>query len=106
MCAQHPDLAASVDPLGSCLLPELHACLSAHMPSVFSSGVPATFHGNYSSSVAFLRWLESRAESAAEVRAFRACAAYATFTKAWNLAVYFSLQFQDIAGTPSAPTRA
>lgn len=48
--------------------------------------------------MAFLTALESQCQTHASVVAFRECAAYASFTKRWNVQVYYSLRFQQIAG--------
>lgn len=72
--------------------------LTAHLSGVFSPGVPDTFHSNYLAAMAFLGSLESQCQTQASVTAFRECAACATFTKRWNLSVYYSLRFQEVAG--------
>lgn len=73
--------------------------LAAHLSGAFSPGVPDTFHTNYLAAVAFLAALESQCQTQASVAAFRECAAYTTFTKRWNLSVYYSLRFQEVAGS-------
>ena len=96
------ELAQSFDVLGECALAEVHAAVKAHLPGAFSPAVPASFHANYTAATAFLQWLAQRAPAAATLQLFRASAAKAAFHKEWNLAVYFSLRFQEIAGAAEA----
>lgn len=85
--------------LGGAILAEVDTQLAAHLSGVYSPGVPDTFHGNYLAAMTFLTSLESQCQTQASVAAFRECAAYATFSKRWNLPVYYSLRFQEVAGT-------
>lgn len=87
------------DFLGGGLLAEVHAALDESLPGVFSAGVPAHFHANFRAALRFVEALEGYCTQQAQVEAFRGSAAYAAFMKRWNLAVYFSLRFQDIAGS-------
>lgn len=66
---------------------------------VYSPGVPATFHTNYRAALGFLSQLEALCHSRAAVDKLRSSDAYSSFMKRWNLPVYFSLVFQEIAGT-------
>jgi len=84
--------------LGNSVLKEVHAALAKHLSRAFSPGVPAAFLANYHASMKFLEGLEGYCRSLASVEAFRGCAEYTSFMKRWNLSVYFSLRFQDIAG--------
>ncbi|PSC75738.1 conserved oligomeric Golgi complex subunit 2 [Micractinium conductrix] len=87
------------DFLGGALLAEVHAALEESLPGVFSAGVPANFHANFLAATSFIEGLEGYCTTAAQVEAFRGSAAAAAFWKRWNLPVYFSLRFQDIAGS-------
>jgi hypothetical protein len=65
---------------------------------VFSPGQPAAFHHNYLSGAALLAAVEGLGRSRKAVERCRGSAAAASWAKRWNLAVYFSLLYQDIAG--------
>jgi hypothetical protein len=65
---------------------------------VFSPGNPSAFQANYCAGQALLEQLEALAPSRAAVDRLRASSAAAGWAKRWNLPVYFSLVFQDIAG--------
>lgn len=65
---------------------------------MFSPGNPATFQANYLAGQALLAELEGLATSRAAVERLRGSAAAAGWAKRWNLPVYFSLVYQDIAG--------
>jgi hypothetical protein len=69
---------------------------------VFSPGNPSSFQSNYLAGQALLGELEGLATSRAAVERLRASAAAAGWAKRWNLPVYFSLVYQDIAGATSA----
>ncbi|KAL4854271.1 Conserved oligomeric Golgi complex subunit 2 [Chlorella vulgaris] len=86
------------DFLGGSLLAEVHSALEGSLPAVFSAGVPAAFHSNFLAGQRFLAALEAYCTTQVQVLQFRGSTAYAAFAKKWNLPVYFSLQFQDIAG--------
>ncbi|KAL4443325.1 hypothetical protein ABPG75_011062 [Micractinium tetrahymenae] len=93
-----PSTSQAFDFLGGSLLAEVLAALNEGMPGVFSAGVPAHFHANFQAALRFIEALEGYCTQQAQVEAFRGSAAYAAFMKRWNLSVYFSLRFQDIAG--------
>ncbi|KAL4420915.1 hypothetical protein ABPG77_001256 [Micractinium sp. CCAP 211/92] len=93
-----PSASQAFDFLGGSLLAEVHAALEEGMPGVFSAGVPAHFHSNFQAAMRFIEALEGYCTQQAQVEAFRGSGAYAAFMKRWNLPVYFSLRFQDIAG--------
>jgi hypothetical protein len=95
--AERPEMAQSFDILGACTLAEVHAVIKRHLPGAFSPAVPAAFHANFTASTAFLQWLEGLAPAGATVQLFRGGAERASFTKEWNLAIYFSVRFQEIA---------
>lgn len=72
--------------------------LSVDPAGVFSPGNPTSFQSNYLAGQALLGELEGLATSRAAVERLRASAAAAGWAKRWNLPVYFSLVYQDIAG--------
>ncbi|GFH07758.1 uncharacterized protein HaLaN_02607 [Haematococcus lacustris] len=96
------------DFLGNALLAEVDMQLAAQLPSTFSPGVPAAFHANFLAAQAFLDKLEQHCQGRTALERLRASPAYSSFAKRWNLSVYFSLLYQEIAGvsgslkTPSA----
>lgn len=65
---------------------------------VFSPGNPAAFQQHFLAGQALLQQLEAMASSRAAVERLRSSTAAAGWAKRWNLAVYFSLVYQDIAG--------
>jgi hypothetical protein len=65
---------------------------------LFSPGNPTAFQCNYLAGQALLCELEGLATSRATVERLRASSAAAGWAKRWNLPVYFSLVYQDIAG--------
>ncbi|KAJ8538774.1 hypothetical protein K7X08_030070 [Anisodus acutangulus] len=84
--------------LANSILKEVHSAIQKGKPVVFSPGRPAFFLKNYKASLDFLAHLESYCPSRSEVVKFRSEAAYIDFMKQWNVGVYFSLRFQEIAG--------
>lgn len=98
MVAQHPDLATTFDVLGVCTLSQLHSSIKANVPGAFSPADPDAFHRNYSSAMSFLSWLEEHAATEGALQLLQQSAECLAFRKSWNLAVYFSLRFQEIAG--------
>ncbi len=72
--------------------------LADSLPGVFSPGVPTAFHAHFLAATAFLQQLEGMCQTRATLERLRACPAYSAYLKKWNLAVYFSLLYQDIAG--------
>ncbi|MEW5305476.1 MAG: hypothetical protein WDW36_008012 [Sanguina aurantia] len=88
----------SLDLLGAALLQEVQAALAASLPGVFSPGIPPAFHANYLASLHFLESLEAMCHSRGSVDRLRASPAHAAFLRRWNLSVYFSLLYQEIAG--------
>lgn len=65
---------------------------------LFSPGNPTAFQSNYLAGQALLGELEGLATSRAAVERLRVSTAAAGWAKRWNLPVYFSLVYQDIAG--------
>ncbi|KAF6251962.1 hypothetical protein COO60DRAFT_1704498 [Scenedesmus sp. NREL 46B-D3] len=94
------------DLLGAVLLAELSQAVADGMPGVFSPGNPSSFQANYQAGQALLEQLEALAGSRAAVERLRSSTAAAGWAKRWNLPVYFSLVFQDIAGTFEAAAKA
>lgn len=84
--------------LGNSILKEVHSAIQKGKPMVFSPGRPTLFLKNYKASLDFLAYLEGYCPSRSEVVKFRSEAAYIEFMKQWNVGVYFSLRFQEIAG--------
>ncbi|CAN4077129.1 unnamed protein product [Withania somnifera] len=84
--------------LGNSILKEVHSAIQKGKPVVFSPGRPTVFLKNYKASLDFLAYLEGYCPSRSEVVKFRCEAAYVDFMKQWNVGVYFSLRFQEIAG--------
>ncbi|WIA09954.1 hypothetical protein OEZ85_010167 [Tetradesmus obliquus] len=94
------------DLLGAVLLAEISQAVADGMPGVFSPGNPAAFQANFCAGQDLLAQLEALAASRAAVERLRASSAAAGWAKRWNLPVYFSLVFQDIAGTFEAAAKA
>ncbi|TMW98307.1 hypothetical protein EJD97_004203 [Solanum chilense] len=84
--------------LANSILKEVHSAIQKGKPVVFSPGRPTVFLKNYKASLNFLAHLEGYCPSRSEVVKFRSEAAYIEFMKQWNVGVYFSLRFQEIAG--------
>ena len=99
MIADRPELAPALDVLGECVLAEVHSAVKRKVSGAFSPAVPATFHASYTAAMAFLQWLESQAQARAALDLLRKGAPRAAFLKDWPLAVYFSLVFQELAGS-------
>ncbi|KAJ0261152.1 hypothetical protein HA466_0043250 [Hirschfeldia incana] len=84
--------------LANSILKEVLSAIQKVKPGVFSPGRPTEFLKNYKESLDFLAYLEGYCPSRSAVTKFRAVAIYIEFTKQWNVGVYFSLRFQEIAG--------
>lgn len=95
-----------IDLLGAVLLTELSMAVADGLPGLFSPGNPTAFQSNYLAGQALLGELEGLATSRAAVERLRASSAAAGWAKRWNLPVYFSLVYQDIAGTFEAAASA
>ncbi|KAJ7945719.1 Conserved oligomeric Golgi complex subunit 2 [Quillaja saponaria] len=87
------------DFLANSILKEVLSAIQKGKPGAFSPGRPTAFLKNYKSSLDFLAYLEGYCPSRSAVAKFRSQAVYAEFMKQWNIGVYFSLRFQEIAGT-------
>ncbi|KAI5081012.1 hypothetical protein GOP47_0004195 [Adiantum capillus-veneris] len=86
------------DFLGSSILKELHTSIQKNKPGAFSPGKPSIFLANYKASMNFLDHLEGYCQSKSAISTFRSQPAYLDFLKQWNLGVYFTLRFQEVAG--------
>ncbi|GMQ09744.1 hypothetical protein CsSME_00053011 [Camellia sinensis var. sinensis] len=84
--------------LSNSILMEVLSAIQRGRPWAFSPGRPTEFLKNYKSSLDFLAHLEGYCPSRSAVAKFRAEAVYVEFMKQWNVGVYFSLRFQEIAG--------
>ncbi|KAL8230540.1 hypothetical protein R6Q57_000318 [Mikania cordata] len=85
--------------LANSILKEVLYAIQQGKPGAFSPGRPTEFLKNYKSSLSFLADLEEYCPSRSAVSNFRAEAVYVDFMKQWNIGVYFSLRFQEIAGS-------
>ncbi|KAE8654993.1 Golgi organization, COG2 isoform 2 [Hibiscus syriacus] len=86
------------DFLANSILKEVLEAIQKGKPGAFSPGRPKEFLKNYKSSLDFLAYLEGYCPTRAAVAKFRAAPFYVEFMKQWNVGVYFSLRFQEIAG--------
>ncbi|XP_028057744.1 conserved oligomeric Golgi complex subunit 2-like [Camellia sinensis] len=84
--------------LSNSILIEVLSAIQRGRPWAFSPGRPTEFLKNCKSSLDFLAHLEGYCPSRSAVAKFRAEAVYVEFMKQWNVGVYFSLRFQEIAG--------
>ncbi|KAJ4794704.1 Conserved oligomeric Golgi complex subunit 2 [Rhynchospora pubera] len=87
------------DFLANSILKEVLSAIQKGKPGAFSPGKPTEFLTNYKSSLVFLAFLEGYCPTKAAVVRFRSETVYADFMRQWNVGVYFSLRFQEIAGT-------
>ncbi|THU43961.1 hypothetical protein C4D60_Mb02t02370 [Musa balbisiana] len=86
------------DFLANSVLKEVLIAIQKGKPGAFSPGRPAEFLKNYKSSLGFLAFLEGYCPSRSAVVKFRSEVVYMDFIRQWNVGVYFSLRFQEIAG--------
>ncbi|XP_066385605.1 conserved oligomeric Golgi complex subunit 2-like [Miscanthus floridulus] len=86
------------DFLGNSILKEVLSAIQKGKPGAFSPGKPKEFLRNYKASLGFLDFLEGYCLSKSAVTKFRSEPAYTDFMRQWNVGVYFSLRFQEIAG--------
>ncbi|KAL5543938.1 hypothetical protein UlMin_007722 [Ulmus minor] len=86
------------DFLANSILKEVLSAIQRGKPGAFSPGRPTEFLKNYKSSLEFLAHLEGYYPSRSAVAKFRSEAVYNELMKQWNIGVYFSLRFQEIAG--------
>ncbi|KAK6920539.1 COG complex component, COG2, C-terminal [Dillenia turbinata] len=85
------------DFLANSILKGVLLAIQKGKPGVFSPGRPAEFLRNYKASLDFLSYLEGYCPTRTAVAKFRAEPVYLEFMKQWNIGVYFSLRFQEIA---------
>ena len=88
----------SYDFVAGTILAEVDSQLSATQSNAFSPGIPKVFIKNYRAAMNFLHRLENSAPTIASLNQFRASKHVEVFMKRWNLPVYFSLRFQELAG--------
>lgn len=86
------------DFLANSILKEVLFAVQKGKPGALSPGKPTLFLRNYKSSLKFLVYLEGYCPSRSAVTKFRSESVYIEFMKQWNVGVYFSLRFQEIAG--------
>ncbi|KAK1272331.1 hypothetical protein QJS04_geneDACA012651 [Acorus gramineus] len=98
------------DFLANSILQEVLVAIQKGKPGALSPGRPVEFLKNYKGSLEFLSYLEADrfgemiclemgyCPSRSAVSKFRSEAVYNDFVKMWNVGVYFSLRFQEIAG--------
>ncbi|KAJ4960395.1 hypothetical protein NE237_020305 [Protea cynaroides] len=86
------------DFLANSILKEVLLSIQRGKPGAFSPGRPMEFLRNYKSSLGLLAYLEGYCPSRSAVAKFRTETVYVEFMKQWNIGVYFSLRFQEIAG--------
>ncbi|CAF2131227.1 BnaA03g46980D [Brassica napus] len=84
--------------LANSILKEVLSAIQKVKPGAFSPGRPTEFLKNYKASLDFLAYLEGYCSSRSAVTKFRTEAVCIEFMKQWNVGVYFSLRFQEIAG--------
>jgi hypothetical protein len=97
MTTELPSLQA-FDFLGNGLLAEVDTQLAAARPAVFGCGDPAVFLAHYTAATNLVHAVEALCPSAAALQRLRASASVGSFLKRWNLSVYFTLRFQQVAG--------
>ena len=85
--------------IAAAILGEVDAAIAASLPNLFSPGIPDTFRSNYAASIGFVRNLVKYCPNPNARKAYQESHAMAEFLKRWNLTVYYSLRFQDIAGS-------
>ncbi|KAG2501945.1 hypothetical protein HYH03_000443 [Edaphochlamys debaryana] len=88
----------SLDLLSGAVLDEVQGAIAAALPGVFSPGVPPAFHANYLATMAWLRQLEAMAATRGAVERLRGSPGHTALMRRWNVSVYFSLLYQEIAG--------
>ena len=79
------------------IVAETDKAVSTSMQSIYSPGIPKAFHANYVASVNFLQKVAGYCPSSALKKEFQESSAVRSFLQRWNLTVYNSLMFQDIA---------
>ncbi|GMH43984.1 hypothetical protein BSKO_11918 [Bryopsis sp. KO-2023] len=85
--------------LGNAVAAELHLQLAENLPAVFSPGVPSIFHTSYKAVIRFLEGLEGYCKTSSAIESLRNCEPVGALLRRWNLQVYYTLRFQEIAGS-------
>ena len=80
------------------IVAEADMAVSSSRPNIYSPGIPDAFRENYLASIQFLKKVAVYCPQTLQ-KEFQDSEAVQTFLKRWNLTVYHSLRFQDIAGT-------
>jgi hypothetical protein len=88
----------AVDLPGAVVLAELNDQLGSLLPGSFGFASLPAFRANHAAARKLLRELEGGCPTEASLERLRASPAWSSFSRRWNLPVYFSLQYQAIAG--------
>ncbi|XP_043467121.1 conserved oligomeric Golgi complex subunit 2 [Leptopilina heterotoma] len=70
-----------------------------YLSCIFAPGNPQLFHQRYTETLGFLSRIEKRCDSLEVVKTLKNHVQYKRFLKKWNLAVYYQIRFQEIAGS-------
>ncbi|QDZ22323.1 subunit 2 of oligomeric Golgi complex [Chloropicon primus] len=81
------------------ILAEADKAVSSSRPNIYSPGIPEAFHANYLASVDFLNKVGAYCPNPGLQKEFQESQAVKAFLQRWNLTVYHSLRYQDIAST-------
>lgn len=93
--ASRPD--RPLQPLESIYWPELSQSFTERLGHhLFFVGRLDDFHRNYTTTQRFLDSVERLAPSRRAARAWRSSPAYLSFTKRWQLSVYFQMRFREV----------
>uniref|UniRef100_A0A8D9BCH3 Conserved oligomeric Golgi complex subunit 2 n=1 Tax=Cacopsylla melanoneura TaxID=428564 RepID=A0A8D9BCH3_9HEMI len=84
--------------LTRCMIPQILKRFTINVKSIFAPGNADMFHRRFKESTHFLDELEDRCKDWQNVKQLRDSEEYKQFMNSWNVAVYFSLRFQNIAG--------
>lgn len=74
---------------------EVEKRLEVSMSSIFAPGNPNFFYQKYTSTMDFLKRLETHMKAGVDLRCHKQ---YKSFQTRWNLPVYFQIRFQEIGG--------
>ncbi|KAJ1619277.1 oligomeric golgi complex component, COG2-domain-containing protein [Pavlovales sp. CCMP2436] len=92
-------LAGALAPLrlvANAIWPEIVAQLVAGRPGLFATGVPASFHANYTAAMHFGDSVEALCADGAELAQLRAHTASGELLRRWNLPLYFQLRHNEV----------
>eukprot|EP00210_Caulerpa_lentillifera_P009310 g8874.t1 len=84
--------------LANCLIKSLHEEIRRNRSTVYSPGNPDSFLVNFKSVQFLMGQLEVHCPTKMSLDQFRSSPVLINFLKDWNLAVYFAMRFQEIAG--------